>query len=762
MTTEYYKIIGMSCAACSASVERVTRALPGVQQADVNLIAEKLTITYDESQLSSQEIMDEVDMIGFGIEPLAEGESAFAQPALKSASGSEAESSRLPENPEAIGKKEITAALCLSALLLYISMGQMLVEDLPVPDIISMHTHPVNFAITQMLLAISVMFIGKRYFVSGLRSLYHKAPNMDTLVAVSCSCSFAFSLVQTYLISDDVSHVHNLYFESAAVVLALVMLGKHLESSNKEKTKSAIKGMLELAPDNAWLMDERGGITEVKASELKPGDNILIRAGERVPMDGIVTSGSGGVDESMFTGESLPVHKEPGSEVIGGSLNKDGVLYVQVSRVGQDTTLAGIIRFVEDAQGKKAPIAKMADKVAGIFVPSVMCIALVSGIAWLLLGQSFAFALKVFTAVLVIACPCALGLATPTAIIVGTGLGANHGILIRSGESLEITHKADVAVFDKTGTITAGDPSVSDILAISMSEDELLALCASAETLSDHPLAKAVVKAYEEDGRKAAMADVENFEYISGKGLRCTTGGGRLLLAGNAALMNGGGIDTSSASEFADSRSGEGKSLIYIALDGVLAGVIALADTIKPGAKEALARLKDMGLELVLLTGDNMFAANYIGGQVGVDRVIAGVLPDQKAAVIEELQKQGKTVLMVGDGINDAPALVQADVGCAVGTGSDIAIDSADIVLMKDDLKDVARAVRLSKLTITNIKQNLFWAFFYNCIGIPVAAGLLYPVNGMLLSPMIGGLAMGCSSFFVVTNALRLKTKKLD
>ncbi len=749
MREEVYIIGGMSCASCSASVERTTKALPGVVESSVNLTTNKMTITYDEEQVSQEEIMDVVKDIGFTVELFQRDK--IKDPVIVN--------SRIEDSYNA-ERYSIGLAAFFSAFLLYISMGQMLIKDLPVPDLLSVHTHPVNFAMAQMLAAIIVMFIGKRFFVSGFKSLLHKVPNMDTLVAISCSCSFLYSLVLTFLIADTPMHAHHLYYESAAVVLTFVMLGKHLEAGSKEKTKGAIQKLMELAPDTAILIvDDRQ--EEVATEKLKVGDMVLVKPGAKVPMDGEVTRGAGGVDESMLTGESIPVEKEEGSSVIGGSLNGNGALYVRITRVGEDTTLAKIIKFVEDAQGKKAPIAKVADQVAGIFVPVVIAIAFAAAILWLLLGKDLAFATRIFTAVLVIACPCALGLATPTAIIVGTGLGANNGILIRSGEALEVTHKANVAVLDKTGTITEGKPSVTQMKALGMSEDELLALAALAEKLSDHPLAKAIVAKAEEKELSSTM-EVTDFENVTGKGIRAKLGYGGNLLVGNQRMLEEAGVDLSPVLEFAQELYAKGQSVMYISLSDTLCGAIGVADTVKQSSILAVDRLKKMGFTVVMLTGDNQAAAAYIGRQVGADRVMAEVLPEEKALIVEELQAQGNTVLMVGDGINDAPALVQADIGCAIGSGSDIAIESADIVLMKSDLTDVARAVTLSRLTIKNIKQNLFWAFFYNCVGIPIAAGLLYPLNGMLLSPMIAGLAMAASSVFVVTNALRLKTKKLD
>jgi Cu+-exporting ATPase len=749
MIHEVYSIGGMSCASCAASVERVTRAMPGVEESSVNLTTEKLSITYDPEQINAADIIAKVTGVGFTVELISkEGEKV-----------ERAETSAAPVADEP-SRLEIIIALIISAGLLYVSMGPMLIAGTPLPAIIDMNTHPVNYAMFQMLSAVLVMFIGRRHFIGGFKSLYHRVPNMDALVAISCMSSFLYSLVMTFLITDMPEHVHHLYFESAAVVLAFVMLGRHLESGSKEKTKGAIQKLMELAPDTAILV-RNGELAEVPSDTLVVGDTVLVRPGAKFPVDGTVKEGTGSVDESMLTGESIPVDKEVGSPVIGGSINGSGALYVEVTRIGEDTTLAKIIRFVEDAQEKKAPIAKIADRIAGVFVPVVIAIAIAAALLWLLMGKEASFALRIFTAVLVIACPCALGLATPTAIIVGTGLGAGNGILIRSGEALEVMQGADVVVLDKTGTVTEGKPRVTEVLAVDGAEDDFLALAALAENLSDHPLAKAIVEEAESRELSSSM-DITGFENVAGKGIRAKLSYGGELLAGNAALLEGAGVDIAGAESFVDRVTSLGQSVVYVALAGELAGVIGVADTVKPTSKKAIAALHDMGLTTVLLTGDNKAAAAAIGREVGVDRVLAEVLPEEKAYAVQELQDQGHTVLMVGDGINDAPALVQADVGCAIGSGSDIAIESADVVLMKSDLNDVVRAVNLSRLTLTNIRQNLFWAFFYNTVGIPIAAGVLYPFYQILLSPMLAGFAMAASSIFVVTNALRLRTKDLN
>ena len=749
MKTETYLIEGMHCAACSAAVERVTRRMEGVARSDVNLTMNRMTIEYDEGKVTPQQIVAKIEKAGYGARPLD------AKKEEKKDLDAEEKAQEAAFRRE---RNSIIAALALSAVLLYISMGSMF--GAPLPDIIDMHTHAVNFALVQLLLATGIMYIGRRFYVSGFKSLRHLSPNMDSLVAIGSTAAYIYSLVVLFLLSDNPSLVHDgLYFESAAVVVTLVSLGKHMESASKHKTTGAIRRLMALTPDTAVLRGENGSLTEVPTEILRVGDVVLVRPGERVPLDGEVVEGEGGVDESMLTGESLPVDKAPGSEVIGGSIGVNGSLYVRITRVGADTTLSKIIKIVEDAQGKKAPISKIADKVAGVFVPIVMAIAVLAAIVWLIAGQEVSFVLKVFTSVLVIACPCAMGLATPTAIVVGTGLGAQNGILIKSGEALETLHGVNTAVLDKTGTVTEGKPAVTDVLCAGAERGEILAVASAVEAASAHPLAEAVLRAAGEEGI-CASAQVTGFENLSGRGLSAQLGGEGVLV-GSPRLMEESGVDISAISGEAERLSGEGKTVMFVARGGALLGAIAVADPVRETSAAAIARLKEMGLRVVLLTGDNSRAANYIGAQVGADEVIAEVLPGDKADVVRSIQEKGGRVIMVGDGINDAPALTQADVGCAVGGGSDIAIESADVVLMKDDLGDVPKAVRLSRLTIANIKENLFWAFCYNTIGIPIAAGVLYPFFGILLSPMIGALAMSLSSVCVVGNALRLRGKKL-
>ena len=745
MKKEIYDIGGMHCAACSAAVERVTKKLPGVTVSEVNLPMNRLTIEYDENQTTPEMIISKIEKAGF-------------------TAALHVEKDKKEQRVKSDGEKEIKHTLfmlivsCIfSSLLMIFSMGSMIFPNMPLPDVISPNTHPVNAAIVQILLTVPVMLIGKNFYTRGFTSLFHGNPNMDTLVAIGSTASFIYSLVMTFLMTDNPHLIHNLYFESAAVVVTLVSVGKFLEEKNKQKTKSTVEGLLSLTPDTALLIKPDMTI-EVPVSEIKPGDLILVKPGARVPVDGFVYDGKGSVDESMLTGESLPVEKALGSEVIGGSISVNGALYVKVTKTGEDTTLSKIIKFVEDAQGHKAPIAKIADKIAGVFVPIVIAIAILSSIIWLICGKEISFALKIFTSVLVIACPCAMGLATPTAVIVGTGIGAENGILIRSGEALETAAKTTTVVFDKTGTVTEGKPSVSDIIS-NIDENELLALAYSLESLSDHPLAKTVCAEAEKRGLIKAESTTD-FMNFSGLGVSATVNGKKISV-GNRKFCEKNEIDISEFSEKANELASHGKMTMFVAEENICHGIIGISDTIKNDAAKVISEFKKMGIKTVLLTGDTQAAADYIGKAAGFDTVIAEVLPTQKAEEVIKLQNSGETVMMIGDGINDAPALVQANTGCAVGNGSDIAIDSADIVLMKDDLSDVVKAIKISKLTIKNIKFNLFWAFLYNTLGIPVAAGVLYPFFNVLLSPMIGAAAMSLSSLFVVGNALRLKTKKI-
>lgn len=738
MKQEQYNISGMSCAACSSSVQRVVSKLNGVESCDVNLITGKMTVSFEETKTGESDFIRVVEKAGFGIE----------------ADKPKAEEKQ--EKKEKSGLAPLIISAVLSAVLLYISMGQMLTERLPVPFFMNMYSSPWGFALTQLLLCIPVLFFGKKFFTSGIPLLFRGHPNMDSLVAVGAGASFIYSVVMTYTIPYYSHAVHNLYYESVAVVITLVALGKHMERRSMKKTASAVKKLMELSPDTANVLRDGKEYT-VPTAEVGVGETLIVKPGAKIPLDGVVTKGESSADEAMLTGESMPVPKEVGSEVIGGSINLNGVIYVRVTRVGGDTALSKIIKFVEDAQNKKAPISKTADRVAGVFVPAVILIALLSATVWLIAGKDISFALKVFTSVLVIACPCALGLATPTAVMVGTGLGASNGILIRNGEILEITHKVKAVIFDKTGTVTEGKPAVTDI--VSDNERLLLETAAAVEALSDHPLAKAVTEYAEKNGIEFKSRP-ESTENISGKGIRANLDGKEILL-GSLSLLKEKGINTSEYENKAEKLSSEGKSLIFAAIDNKAVGVIAVADKLKETSPEAFKKLKKLGVKTVILSGDNRACAEYIGKRLNADEIYSEVLPEQKALIADEIRKKYGTVMMVGDGINDAPVLTKADIGCAVASGSDIAIESADIVLMKSDPNDIPRAIRLSRLTITNIKENLFWAFCYNTVCIPVAAGLLYAFGGPLLSPMLAGLAMSLSSVFVVGNALRLRGKKL-
>ncbi len=742
MKHETYTISGMSCAACSSAVERVTRKIPGVSRSDVNLTTGKMVIEYDEAQVTPELIMAKVEKAGFGAEPFVEVQKAAA---AKKTQEKDQDDLDLEHR-----FKNLIGAIVFTAILLVVSMGHMF--GMPLPRFCDPEYYPVNFALTQIILAVPVLYFGRDFFTRGIKALVHLNPNMDSLVAIGSGCSFIYSLVVTYFLTDNPHLVHNLYFESSATVLTLIMLGKYFEARSKKKTKSSIKKLMELTPDTALLVT---GDTykEVPVEELRPGDIVLVKPGAKVPADGRIVKGVTSADESMLTGESMPVDKVSGDSMTGGSMNLTGAVNLEVTKTGADSTLAGIIRIVEEAQGKKAPISRLADKVAGVFVPIVIGIAILAAVIWAITGKDIAFVLQVFTSVLVIACPCALGLATPTAIMVGTGLGASHGILIRSGEALETTHNINAVVLDKTGTVTEGKPVVSEI--VSGNEDEIIKLAASAEAQSSHPIAKAIM----EKAGDMELYPVQEFTNEAGIGIVCTLSDGRVVKAGSGRIL------TPQQQEFykkdAERLANRGCTLIYITVDGQCMGLIGVADKIRDTSVKAVKDLKDAGITVCLLTGDNRAAAEYIGHEIGADRIYAEVLPKDKADIVKGLQDEGYKVMMVGDGINDAPALVQADVGAAIGAGSDVAIESGDIVLMRSDIQDVSRAVKLSRLTIRNIKQNLFWAFFYNTLGIPIAAGVLYPAFHILLSPMIGGFAMSLSSVFVVSNALRLRGKKL-
>ena len=748
MRHEIYTIEGMHCAACSSSIERITRKMDGVIRSDVNLATGKLDIEYDETKITPEMIVKKIEKAGF---------KAFPESDIKE---------RRPEDQKNDGqtafrreRNSIALALVLSAVLLYVSMGVMLFGA-PLPGIVSMDAHTVNYALVQMLLALIIIFIGRRFFISGFKALLHLNPNMDSLVAIGSSVAFVYSFSILLLLTDHPELVHQLFFEASAIVVTLVSLGKYMEAGSKRKTTDAVEKLMGLTPDTAVLVESDGTQHEIATEKLSAGNTVLVKPGCKIPLDGVVIRGSSSVDESMLTGESMPVEKTVDTEVIGGTLNQNGILYVRITRVGADTALSRIIKFVEDAQGKKAPISKIADRVAGMFVPFVIAVAVAASLIWLLIGKDSFFVLMVFTSVLVIACPCAMGLATPTAIVVGMGLGARNGILIRSGESLEVTYKTTTVVLDKTGTVTEGRPTVTEILTDKTDSKELISVAAIVESVSQHPLASAITE-YARSMNIESGPTVSSFDNYSGKGIRAELSDGRTVLIGNDRLMQEKDINTAIFSDRIEALITRGETPMLVAVNGELDGVIGVADPVRDTSVTAVRQLKDMGLHVVMLTGDNRTVAEHVGRQIGADDVIAEVLPEDKAAAIKNLQGANKTVMMVGDGINDAPALVQADIGCAIGNGSDIAVESADIILMRNDISDVKKAVNLSRMTMRNIKENLFWAFCYNIIGIPIAAGVLYPSLGILLSPIVGALAMSLSSVCVVSNALRLRGRTL-
>lgn len=735
---------GMSCAACSARVEKALGRLEGVKSAQVNLAAEKASVTYDEGIITEAEIIGAIEASGYSAKPYEEVDKE--------------EQKRKKQSEINLLKWKLIISAVFSVPLLYIAMIPMISSEIPLPSYISPAQFPLRYALFQMILCIPVIIAGYKFYTVGFRAFFQKSPNMDSLIAIGTSAAFIYSVYSTYQIAQGhIMHAHSLYFESAAIIITLVMTGKFLEAKSKGRTGEAIKKLMGLAPKTAIVIRD-GTETEISIEDVAVGDVVVVKPGSKIPVDGIIVEGYTSVDESMLTGESIPVEKKVGDSVTGASINKNGLIKFRASKVGKDTVLAQIIRLVEEAQGSKAPIAKMADIVSGRFVPIVLAIAVVSGVAWLFAGETAIFALTIFIAVLVIACPCALGLATPTAIMVGTGKGAENGVLFKSGEALEIMHKVQIAVFDKTGTITEGKPQVTDIItAEGMTDEELLKIAASAEKGSEHPLGEAIVRRAEELG--IALAEISEFEAVPGVGISVLVEG-RLVFLGNKKLMNDKNIDLQGFDEKSGILADEGKTPMYIASDGKICGIIAVADIVKPSSQEAINKLHGMDIKTAMITGDNSKTAAAIAKQVGIDIVLAEVMPQDKANEVKKLQEQGSVVAMVGDGINDAPALAQADVGIAIGSGTDVAMASADIVLMKSDLNDVSFAVALSRATIKNIKQNLFWAFGYNVLGIPVAAGALHIFGGPLLNPMLAAAAMSLSSVSVITNALRLNRFK--
>jgi len=737
---------GMTCASCSAAVERAIKKLPGIQVSSVNLATERAVVKYDPAAVRLSEIKGAIKKAGY--EPLAM-EAVSAARIDEHAAAKEREI-------KSMWRKFIVSA-AFSVPLLYIAMGHMI--GWPLPKVLHPMERPLFFALVQIALVIPSIIAGRRFYVVGAKALLHRAPNMDSLIAMGTSAAIIYSLFSVFRIAGgELAAVEELYFETAGIIITLILLGKTLEAVSKGRTSASIKKLMGLKPKTATVLQE-GREIELPIDEVEPGDMILVRPGERVPVDGRVASGASAVDESMLTGESIPVDKGPGDQITGGTINKNGALTFVAERVGADTALARIIKLVEDAQGSKAPIARMADVISGIFVPVVFGIAIVAAAAWLIAGHTAGAALTIFVAVLTIACPCALGLATPTAIMVGTGKGAELGILIKSGEALETAGKLNVVVFDKTGTITEGRPVLTDLLpAPGVEEKGLLGMAAAAEKASEHPLGEAIVAAAA--ARDLRLPRVDSFQALPGRGIEAlietSTGSGDFLL-GNARLMAEKGVDTSALVQRAQLLASEGKTPMYAAYEGKPVGLIAVADVVKQGSAPAIARLHEMGIRTVMITGDSRPTAEAIARQVGIDRVLAEVLPGDKAAEVARLQTGGKLVAMVGDGINDAPALAKADVGIAIGSGTDVAMESADIVLMRGELDGVASALELSRRVMKNIKQNLFWAFGYNVLGIPVAAGLLYAFGGPLLSPVIAAAAMSMSSVSVLTNALRLR-----
>jgi len=735
-------ISGMTCASCARAIEKSISKLNGIKEVSVNLASEKARVVYDSSQVRLSEIKNAI--IKAGYTPLE----------IEKTSYEDSHQERKQKEINSLFRRFVIASVFAVPLLL-IAMAH--VVGLPLPEIISPEKHPLNFALVQAILVIPIVIVGYKFYTVGFSRLLKLQPNMDSLIATGTSAAILYSIFAIYQIAmGNYQYVKEMYFETAGVIITLVLLGKYLEAFSKGKASEAIKKLMGLAPKTAVVIQGDNEVV-IPIEEVETGDILLVKPGEKIPVDGEVIEGRSFVDESMITGESIPVEKTPGSKVIGATINKNGMLKVKATNVGKDTVIAQIIKLVEDAQSSKAPIARLADVISGYFVPVVILIAVISALVWYFTGSSFIFALRIFITVLVIACPCALGLATPTAIMVSTGKGAEHGILIKSGDALETLHKITMVVFDKTGTITEGKPRVTDIIpANGWERERLLQIAASAERLSEHPLGEAIVFAAKENNLQ--LFEASQFEAISGYGIEAVINGQKVLV-GNKKLMKDKGIEIDLLLDI-EKLSQQAKTPIFVAQNGEFAGIIAVSDVIKPNAKRAIELLYSMGIEVAMITGDNEKTAKAIAKQVGIDNILADVLPQDKANEIKKLQRKGKKVAMVGDGINDAPALAQADVGISIASGTDVAAEAADVVLMKDDILDVVNAILLSKKTIQNIKQNLFWAFFYNILGIPIAAGFLHVFGGPLLNPMIAAFAMALSSVSVVSNALRLKRFK--
>lgn len=738
MMTEQFAVTGMTCAACSAHVEKAVSRLSGVRSAPVNLMLGSMTVTYDEKAVTEGDIIAAVKAAGYGASP-----------------ASQTDQGQLRRDQDAAlrrRKKHLIWSVVFLVPLFYLSMGHMM--GLPLPQVL--HTHPLLLACLQLALVIPILILNRNYFTVGFSRLVKLSPNMDSLVAVGAAAGLVYSLIEMGLLAaGQVSGMPDLYFESAGMILTLVTVGKYLEERSRGKTTGAISALLALAPESA-VVRRQGQELTIPTEEIVAGDTVIVRQGGRIPVDGVITDGHAAVDESAITGESLPVEKVPGDAVTSATVTSSGYLELRATRVGGDTTLSQIIRLMEEAASSKAPISRLADRISGIFVPAVMAISLTAALLWAFVGgMDVRFCLSIAIAVLVISCPCALGLATPVAIMVGTGQAAQQGILIKSAESLELLHKVQTVVLDKTGTVTMGQPRVTDILcAPGVTEEELLCVAASAEKPSEHPLAHAIVE--ESQARHIPLCPVSGFRSVPGGGIQATLSG-EAVLAGNAGYLAQNGVSLAAMEADAHRLAEDGKTPLFFAESGRLLGCVAVADVVKPDSAKAIAALRRMGRRVVLLTGDNQRTANAIARQIGVDQVIAQVLPQDKAKCVAQLQQQGQRVAMVGDGVNDAPALAQADVGLAIGAGTDIAIESADVVLMKSSLLDIPAAMDLSRAVLRNIKQNLFWAFFYNSIGIPVAAGVLYPALHLTLNPMLAAAAMSLSSVCVVSNALRLR-----
>ena len=764
MKTEKYNVTGMTCAACQANVTKCVTKLAGVEEVNVSLLANQMTVSYDESQVNPGDIIQAVEKIGYGASSAEQPESVQSQGGFRSQWQERQE--RAMEDQRQM-KHRLIASIVLLVPLMYIAMGHMM--GLPVPWFFVGEENSLMSALAQLILTVPVLFINRHFFQTGFKALIHRAPNMDSLVAIGSGAALVYGLFAMFRLSYGFGHgdlelvheyAHALYFESSAMILTLVTVGKYLEAKSKSKTGDALGKLVDLAPKTAVVL--RGETEQtIPAEQVVAGDLVIIRPGDGIPVDGMVKEGHGYVDQSAITGESIPVEKNPGDQVISATINKNGTFRFTASKVGEDTTLSQIIRLVDEASNSKAPIARLADKVSGIFVPVVIGIAVLTAIVWLVAGMGFEFALSNAISVLVISCPCALGLATPVAIMVGTGKAAEMGILIKSAESLENLHNVDTVVLDKTGTITSGHPAVTDILVLdsSLTEEAFLTEAAGAELGSEHPLAQAVVERAKAAG--LTLPKTTAFEAVAGRGIRAEVSG-RKYLAGNLAFLEENHLpatleERSAAKSLVNKLAQEGKTPLLFVRDGKLVGVIAVADTVRETSRTAIHRLQQMGLQVVMLTGDNKVTAEAIRKELGIQQAISDVLPTQKEAHIRTLQEEGHKVAMVGDGINDAPALTRADIGIAIGAGTDIAIESADVVLMKDSLDDVATAIELSRAVVRNIHMNLFWAFFYNILGIPLAAGALYPFFQLRLSPMIGSAAMSLSSVCVVTNALRLR-----